>query len=62
MIKANIQLANLRFMTAIESYGVRSQAAEKLAVANMRLWSFTISKSSNILLKCDFLKKQMKIH
>ena len=41
-------------MTAIESYGVRSQAAEKLAVANMRLWSFTISKSSNILLKCDF--------
>ena len=48
MIKANIQLANLRFMTAIESYGVRSQAAEKLAVANMRLWSFTISKSSNI--------------
>ena len=41
-------------MTAIESYGVRSQAAEKLALANMRLWSFTISKSSNILLKCDF--------
>ena len=49
MIKANIQLANLRFMTAIESYGVRSQAAEKLAVANLRLQSFTIQKSSNIL-------------
>ena len=62
MIKANIQLANLRFMTAIESYGVRSQAAEKLAVANMRLCSFTISKSSNILLKYDVLKKQIKIH
>ena len=48
MIKANIQLANLRFMTAIESYGVRSQAAEKLAVANLRLWSFTALKSSNV--------------